>query len=60
VLYEAATTATPRLRWTVGEDARLMVAGRARTSDEDYVAGGQAMPDDQYLDEMRKRYGFTW
>ena len=60
VIYEAATTSTPRLRWTVGEDARLMVAGRQRTTDEDYVAGGRAMPDEQYLDEMRKRYGFTW
>jgi NAD(P)-dependent dehydrogenase (short-subunit alcohol dehydrogenase family) len=60
VIYEAATTSTPRLRWTVGEDAHLMVAGRQRTSDEDYVAGGRAMPDEEYLDEMRKRYGFTW
>ena len=60
VIWEAVTTESPRLRWTVGDDARLMVAGRQRTSDEDYVAGGRAMPGDQYLDEMRKRYGFTW
>jgi NAD(P)-dependent dehydrogenase (short-subunit alcohol dehydrogenase family) len=24
------------------------------------VAGGRAMPEAQYLDEMRKHYGFDW
>jgi NAD(P)-dependent dehydrogenase (short-subunit alcohol dehydrogenase family) len=60
VIYEAATTREPRLRWLVGEDARLLVAGRQRMSDEEYVAGGRAMPEDQYLEEMRRRFGFTW
>jgi len=60
VIYEAATTRTPRLRWLVGEDAKLLVAGRARQSDEEYVAGGRAMSEDEYLNEMRRRYGFTW
>jgi len=44
----------------VGEDARPAVAGRVRTNDKDYVAGGPAMPDAEYLDEMRERYGFAW
>jgi NAD(P)-dependent dehydrogenase (short-subunit alcohol dehydrogenase family) len=60
VIYEAATTDTPKLRWLVGEDARLLVAGRQRTSDEDYVAGGREMSEDEYLDELRRRYGFAW
>jgi NAD(P)-dependent dehydrogenase (short-subunit alcohol dehydrogenase family) len=60
VIYEAATTAEPRLRWLVGDDARRLVAGRQRMSDEDYVAGGRAMPEDEYLAEMRRRYGFEW
>ena len=60
VIYEAATSPEPRLRWLVGEDARLLVAGRQRMSDEEYVAGGRAMPDDQYLEEIRQRFGFTW
>jgi NAD(P)-dependent dehydrogenase (short-subunit alcohol dehydrogenase family) len=60
VIYEAATTGQPRLRWLVGEDARLLVAGRHRTSDEDYVAGGRPMSEEQYLDEIRQRYGFSW
>jgi NAD(P)-dependent dehydrogenase (short-subunit alcohol dehydrogenase family) len=60
VIYEAATTDEPKLRWLVGEDARLLVAGRQRTSDEEYVAGGRAMSEEEYLDEMRRRYGFAW
>lgn len=48
------------LRWLVGEDARLLVAGRQQMSAEGYVAGGRAMPDDQYLEEGRQRFGFTW
>ena len=28
--------------------------------DEEYAAGGRAMPDDQYLEEVRQRFGFTW
>src|SRR5262249_31619304 len=57
VIYEAVTTKTPKLRWLVGEDARCLVAGRQRLSDEDYVATGHAMSDDEYLDLMRRRYG---
>ena len=60
VIYEAATTKQPRLRWLVGDDARLMVAGRQRMTDEEYVAGGRAMSEEQYLEEMRTRYGFDW
>jgi NAD(P)-dependent dehydrogenase (short-subunit alcohol dehydrogenase family) len=60
VIYEAATTKQPRLRWLVGDDAKLLVAGRQRMSDEEYVAGGRAMSEEQYLDEMRTRFGFDW
>jgi len=60
VIYEAATTKQPRLRWLVGDDAKLLVAGRQRMSDEEYVAGGRAMSEEQYLDEMRARFGFDW
>src|SRR5262245_56152891 len=45
VIYEAATTTTPRLRWLVGKDAELLVAGRQRQTDEEYVAGGRAMAE---------------
>ena len=60
VIYEAATTTEPRLRWLVGEDARLLVAGRGRMTDEEYVAGGRAMSEEEFLKEMQARYGFAW
>jgi NAD(P)-dependent dehydrogenase (short-subunit alcohol dehydrogenase family) len=60
VIHEAATTQAPKVRYPVGKDAELLIAGRARQSDEEYVSTGQDMPDDQYLDLMRRRYGFEW
>ena len=60
VIHEAVTTDTPRLRYLVGEDARRLVAGRARLTDEEYVETGREMPDEAYLDLMRRRYGFDW
>jgi NAD(P)-dependent dehydrogenase (short-subunit alcohol dehydrogenase family) len=60
VIYEAATTSSPRLRWLVGEDAKLLVAGRQRQTDEEYVAGGRAMSEEEFLNEARRHYGFTW
>jgi hypothetical protein len=29
-------------------------------SDEEYVATGRPMADEEYLDLMRRRYGFVW
>jgi NAD(P)-dependent dehydrogenase (short-subunit alcohol dehydrogenase family) len=60
IIYEAATSSSPRLRWLVGEDAKLLVAGRQRQTDEEYVAGGRAMSEEEFLNEARRRYGFTW
>jgi NAD(P)-dependent dehydrogenase (short-subunit alcohol dehydrogenase family) len=60
VIHEAVTTDTPRLRYLVGEDARRLVAGRARLTDEEYVETGREMPDEAYLELMRRRYGFDW
>ena len=31
-----------------------------KLTDEEYVATGWAMPDAEYLDLMRRRYGFDW
>jgi NAD(P)-dependent dehydrogenase (short-subunit alcohol dehydrogenase family) len=60
VIYEAVTTREPRLRYLVGEDARRLVAGRQRLSDEEFIAGARPMPDEEYLALMRQRYGFDW
>ena len=59
VIHEAVTTKEPRLRWLVGEDARLLVAGRKKMSDEEYVATGRPRSDAEYMAEMKQRYGFT-
>jgi NAD(P)-dependent dehydrogenase (short-subunit alcohol dehydrogenase family) len=60
VIHEAVTTTEPRLRYLVGDDAERLVAGRRRLTDEEYVATGQPMSDAEYLDLMRRRYGFEW
>lgn len=60
VIHEAVTAARPRLRYLVGEDARRLTAGRQRLTDEEYVATGSEMRDEDYLDLMRRRYGFEW
>ena len=60
IIYEAATTQTPRLRWLVGEDAKRLDAGRRRITDEEHIAGARPMPDAQYVEEMKRRFGFDW
>ena len=60
VVHEAVTATEPRLRYLVGDDARRLTAGRQRLTDEEYVATGRPMPDSEYLDLMRQRYGFQW
>ena len=57
VIHEAVT---PKLRYLVGQDAEMLVAGRRKLTDEEYVETGRAMPDAEYLELMRQRYGFTW
>ena len=54
------TTPAPRLRYLVGEDARRLVAGRQRQSDEEFIATGRPMSEAEYLALMRERYGFDW
>ena len=59
-IHEAATTSSPKLRYLVGEDAKKLAAGRARLTDEEYVDTGRDMPDEEYLELMRRRYNFEW
>jgi len=60
VIHEAVTTKAPTLRYLVGEDAKRLAAGRQRLTDEEYIAGGRPMDDQEYLDLMRRRFGFDW
>ncbi len=48
VIYEAVTTAEPRLRWLVGDDAVRIAAGRAAMSDEALVALWRELPEAEY------------
>jgi NAD(P)-dependent dehydrogenase (short-subunit alcohol dehydrogenase family) len=59
-IHDAVTASTPKLRYLVGEDAKKLAEGRARLTDEEYVETGRDMPDAEYLDLMRRRYGFEW
>jgi NAD(P)-dependent dehydrogenase (short-subunit alcohol dehydrogenase family) len=54
-IFEAITTNRPRLRYPVGVDAEGLVAGRARLSDEEWVAMGGELSDEEY-NELFKRY----
>jgi NAD(P)-dependent dehydrogenase (short-subunit alcohol dehydrogenase family) len=47
-IHEAITTDHYRLRWPVGEDAVGMIAGRAKISDEDWIAMGGDLSDEEY------------
>ena len=47
-ILEAITTPNYRLRWPVGEDAVGLAAGRPRISDEQFVALGDEIEDDEY------------
>ena len=60
VILEAATGSTPRLRYLVGEDARRLDGGRRRLTDEEHVASGRPTSDEEYLDLLRRRFGFDW
>jgi NAD(P)-dependent dehydrogenase (short-subunit alcohol dehydrogenase family) len=57
VILEAITTPTYRLRWPVGEDAVGLAAGRPRISDEDFVALGDDLEDDEYNRRYLEYFG---
>jgi len=56
-IEHAVTTDRPQLRYLVGEDARIIAKGRRQTTDEEWVATGRPMTDDEYCDVMCRRYG---
>jgi NAD(P)-dependent dehydrogenase (short-subunit alcohol dehydrogenase family) len=56
-IHEAITTDDYRLRWPVGPDAIGMIEGRAKISDEDWVAMGGDLSDEEYNGNFRKWFG---
>jgi NAD(P)-dependent dehydrogenase (short-subunit alcohol dehydrogenase family) len=56
-ILEAITTPDYKLRWPVGADARGMIEGRARISDEDWVAMGAELSDEEYNGRYKEWFG---
>lgn len=56
-ILEAITTSNYKLRWPVGEDAVGMLEGRARMSDEDWVAMGADLSDEEYNARYKDAFG---
>ena len=57
VIFEAVTTDRPRLRYLVGADAEGLAAGRARMSDEEWVAMGGELTDEEYNARFKRHFG---
>jgi len=56
-ILEAITTDRPRLRYLVGVDAEGLAAGRARISDEEWVAMGGELSDEEYNARFKRYFG---
>src|SRR5882724_10399222 len=56
-ILDAITTDRPRLRYLVGVDAEGMAAGRARISDEEWVAMGGELSDEEYNARFKRYFG---
>lgn len=47
----------PKLRYLVGRDAEIYAAGRARLTDEEWIAASAIEDDEAYFDRMREVFG---
>ena len=56
-ILQAITTDDYKLRWPVGPDAIGMGAGRPRISDEEFVAMGHDLSDEEYNGKFLKYFG---
>jgi hypothetical protein len=56
-IREAIETDDYRLRWPVGEDAHGIRAGRGRMSDEQWVAMGGDLSDEEYNSLYEDNFG---
>jgi NAD(P)-dependent dehydrogenase (short-subunit alcohol dehydrogenase family) len=56
-ILEAITTPNYKLRWLVGKDAVGLAEGRAKISDEEYVALGDDLDDAEYNGRYRRYFG---
>jgi NAD(P)-dependent dehydrogenase (short-subunit alcohol dehydrogenase family) len=56
-ILQAITIDRPRLRYLVGGDAEGIAAGRQRISDEDWVAMGGELSDEEYNGRFKRYFG---
>jgi NAD(P)-dependent dehydrogenase (short-subunit alcohol dehydrogenase family) len=56
-ILEAITTDRPRLRYLVGVDAEGLAEGRGRISDEEWVAMGGELSDEEYNARFKRYFG---
>ena len=56
VIEEAIVSNASKLRYPAGADAAFMMSARGRISDEDWIAMGRTMSDEEYFAEMGKLF----
>ncbi|MFM8265395.1 MAG: SDR family NAD(P)-dependent oxidoreductase [Acidimicrobiia bacterium] len=56
-ILEAATTTTPKLRWTCSWGSHELIAARKMMTDEEWVALGAHLDDETYYAEFEARFG---
>ena len=56
VIEEAIASNASKLRYPAGADASVVMSARARMSDEDWIALGRTMTDEEYFGEMAKLF----
>ncbi len=57
-IEQALAADEPRLRYVVGDDAEMLFAGRARMSDEAWLASGSQMTFEEEEEFWREKFGF--
>jgi NAD(P)-dependent dehydrogenase (short-subunit alcohol dehydrogenase family) len=58
LVVDAVKSERPPLRVIAGEDARQLIEGRRNMSDEDWVALGGNLSDEEYARRFKKFFGF--
>ncbi len=56
-IREAVIARVPRFRYVIGSDAESLLIGRRFISDEEWIAEGSPMEDDEWMRLMHQRYG---
>jgi NAD(P)-dependent dehydrogenase (short-subunit alcohol dehydrogenase family) len=58
-VYESITTDEPKLRYLVGPDAQKLIPRRLAISDEEWIAVGMEMSDEEFADRFEEIFDLT-